>query len=50
MEEEASEVEEVLEQEASEDEGVVSSACMPCGGDGDDAREAKVTVRGGLAT
>ena len=34
MEEEASEVEEGLEQEASEDEGVVSCACYSCGGDG----------------
>jgi hypothetical protein len=40
-EEEASgsEDEEVSEEEASEDGGVVSFACMPCGGDGDDARD-----------
>ena len=31
--------EEAADEEASEDEGVVSFACMPCGGDGDDARD-----------
>jgi len=40
-EEEASgsEDREVSEEEASKDEGVVSFACIPCDGDGDDARD-----------